>query len=85
VLVLGANGQFGRAAVTAFAAAGWQVSAQVRSIKPLSATMERPGVQVIGARFADTVATPAQTADLLAGLEPGLVQAACDADGSCTP
>lgn len=30
VLVLGANGRFGRAAVDAFAAAGWQVIAQVR-------------------------------------------------------
>ncbi len=30
VLVLGANGRLGRAAVTAFAAAGWQVTAQLR-------------------------------------------------------
>lgn len=30
VLVLGANGRFGRAAVNAFAAAGWQVLAQAR-------------------------------------------------------
>ena len=30
VLVLGANGRLGRAAVLAFAAAGWQVRAQLR-------------------------------------------------------
>ena len=30
VLVLGANGRFGAAAVNAFAAAGWRVLAQLR-------------------------------------------------------
>ncbi len=44
VLILGANGRFGRCAVKAFAAAGWQVIAQVRS----AARGELPaGVRVV--------------------------------------
>jgi nucleoside-diphosphate-sugar epimerase len=44
VLVLGANGRFGRAAVTAFGAAGWRVLAQMRRA-PVSALP--PGAQAL--------------------------------------
>jgi nucleoside-diphosphate-sugar epimerase len=50
VLVLGANGRFGRAAVQAFASAGWHVMAQVRrDVAPLPA-----GVTVVRTALADT-------------------------------
>ena len=41
VLILGANGRFGHAAVLAFAAAGWRVLAQVRRAPALSAQSAR--------------------------------------------
>jgi nucleoside-diphosphate-sugar epimerase len=56
VLVLGANGRLGRAAVLAFAAAGWQVRAQLRRAPraPLPA-----GVQLV---ICDALDVPALTA-----------------------
>ena len=53
VLVLGANGRFGQAAVRAFAAAGWRVLAQVRRAPaaPLPA-----GARALGVPLADTAA-----------------------------
>lgn len=63
VLVLGANGRFGRAAVDAFAAAGWAVRAQTR--RP--PTVTRPGVQaVIGDALDSAALAPAAAcADLI--------------------
>jgi nucleoside-diphosphate-sugar epimerase len=53
VLVLGANGRLGRAAVTAFASAGWQVTAQGRRETTTSEAARRQGVNVVCASFAD--------------------------------
>ena len=50
VMVLGANGRFGRAAVHAFAAAGWQVLAQLR--RPPRAALPA-GVRVVQADALD--------------------------------
>lgn len=68
VLVLGANGRFGRAAVAAFAGAGWQVTAQVRRVTPASDAARRLGVEVLCAAFADTL--PAKPAASAAQAEP---------------
>ena len=59
VLVLGANGRFGRAAVLAFAAAGWRVQAQLRRapVAPLPA-----GATAVAAPLADTGALVAAAA-----------------------
>lgn len=54
VLVLGARGRFGAAAVKAFAAAGWQVRAQSRRAKP--AASQENGVTVIAADAMDVAA-----------------------------
>lgn len=50
VLILGAHGRFGAAAVRAFQAAGWQVLAQVRR----AADTVPPGVQALPIPLADT-------------------------------
>jgi nucleoside-diphosphate-sugar epimerase len=50
VLILGANGRFGRAAVEAFAAAGWRVLAQAR--RPLDAPVP-PGVGMVQRALTD--------------------------------
>lgn len=55
VLVLGANGRFGRAAVSAFAAAGWRVTAQVRRNTATSDAARRQGIEVVGATFANAL------------------------------
>jgi nucleoside-diphosphate-sugar epimerase len=64
VLVLGANGRFGAAAVLAFAAAGWHVVAQARrtlagrvpaSVQPLTAPLDQPGDILAAARGATHV------------------------------
>jgi nucleoside-diphosphate-sugar epimerase len=60
VLVLGANGRFGHAAVAAFAEAGWRVLAQVRRAPP------QP--QPAGA---SVLATPLSDIDTLAALAAG--------------
>jgi nucleoside-diphosphate-sugar epimerase len=59
VLILGANGRFGAAAVQAFAAAGWRVLAQVRraSASPLPARAE-----AIEIPLSDTTALAARAA-----------------------
>jgi len=59
VLILGANGRFGQAATTAFAAAGWQVLAQVRRAPaaPLPAR-----ARALPVALADTAALAAQAA-----------------------
>lgn len=59
VLVLGANGRFGRAVVEAFAAAGWRTLAQVRRApsSPLP-----PGAQAVEVPLADTDALAARAA-----------------------
>ena len=59
VLILGANGRFGLAAVHAFAAAGWQVLAQVRRAPaaPLPA-----GARALPVAMEDTAALAAQAA-----------------------
>jgi nucleoside-diphosphate-sugar epimerase len=59
VLVLGANGRFGAAAVQAFAAAGWRVLAQVRraSASPLPARAETLDIPL-----SDTAALAARAA-----------------------
>jgi nucleoside-diphosphate-sugar epimerase len=59
VLVLGANGRFGQAAVAAFAAAGWQVLAQMRRAPdaPLPA-----GARLLTTPLADADALAAQAA-----------------------
>lgn len=57
VLVLGARGRFGQAAVRAFAGAGWQVRAQLR---PGGAAVPIAGVRWIEADPADTAALAAQ-------------------------
>ncbi len=56
VLVLGANGRFGRAAVDAFAAAGWRVAAQMRRAP---ATPLPAGAQALLAPLSDTAALAA--------------------------
>ncbi len=56
VLILGANGRFGHAAASAFAAAGWQVLAQVRRAPALSAQ----GVRYLHTPLTDTAALAAQ-------------------------
>ncbi len=53
VLVLGANGRFGRAAVDAFAAAGWRVLAQLR--RPPTETLPA-GAQALTTALADSAA-----------------------------
>lgn len=50
VLILGANGRFGGAALDAFAAAGWHVLAQAR--RPLAAPVP-PGVRLVQRELAD--------------------------------
>lgn len=57
VLILGGRGRFGRAAARAFAAAGWQVQAQMR---PGGAALPIPGVRWIEARPEDTAGLAAQ-------------------------
>lgn len=59
VLILGANGRFGAAAVTAFSAAGWRVLAQVRRppARPFPA-----GVSVLNGALSDTPALLASAA-----------------------
>jgi len=59
VLVLGANGRFGSAAVRAFAAAGWRVLAQVRQA-PTQALP--PGAGALAVPLADTEALATQAA-----------------------
>ena len=59
VLILGANGRFGAAAVQAFAAAGWRVLAQMRRAP---ATPLPPGAQAIEIALADTAALAARAA-----------------------
>jgi nucleoside-diphosphate-sugar epimerase len=70
VLVLGARGRFGSAAVDAFAAAGWQVLAQCR---PGRAGAARPGVHWLPLPAGDTgaLAAAATGADVVVhGLSP---------------
>ncbi|WP_294001396.1 NAD-dependent epimerase/dehydratase family protein [Sphaerotilus sp.] len=55
VLILGANGRFGAAATQAFAAAGWQVLAQVRRPPAMLPT----GAQAVTAALSDTTALAA--------------------------
>lgn len=57
VLILGANGRFGAAAVQAFAADGWRVLAQVRraAVMPLP-----PGAEAIEIALADTAGLAAR-------------------------
>jgi nucleoside-diphosphate-sugar epimerase len=78
VLVLGANGRFGRAAVRAFAAAGWQVTAQTRR-----APLDAWPLGVIGLQ-AELPLTPlpadASVAALRAELPAALLAAAAQAD-----
>jgi nucleoside-diphosphate-sugar epimerase len=59
VLILGANGRFGRAAVEAFAAAGWRVLAQVRRAptEPLPR-----GAEAVTVPMADSAALAARAA-----------------------
>jgi len=59
VLVLGANGRLGQAAVQAFAAVGWQVRAQMRR-SPVRALPAN--ATVVSAALADTEALAAQAA-----------------------
>ncbi len=59
VLVLGANGRFGRAAVDAFAAAGWRVAAQMRRAP---ATPLPAGARALEAPLSDTAALAASGA-----------------------
>ena len=69
VLILGANGRIGRAAIEAFSAAGWSISALVRRV-PASAA---PTIQwhEADAFDADAVAGAAEGADvILNGLNP---------------
>lgn len=63
VLILGARGRFGRAAVHAFAQAGWQVIAQMR---PGATPPAIPGVQWL-------LAAPDDTAALAAGAQGATV------------
>ena len=60
VLILGANGRFGRAATEAFATAGWRVLAQLR--RPPSASLPRGAVAITAA-----LAGPAALAAAAAG------------------
>jgi nucleoside-diphosphate-sugar epimerase len=59
VLILGANGRFGQAAVQAFSAAGWRVLAQMRRapVAPLPA-----GARAMPVALSDTAALAAQAA-----------------------
>jgi nucleoside-diphosphate-sugar epimerase len=57
VLILGARGRFGQAAANAFAAAGWQVVAQMR---PGGAALPLAGVRWIEAQPQDTATLAAQ-------------------------
>ena len=59
VLVLGANGRFGQAAVQAFAAAGWRVRAQVRRT---SGRVLPPGATPLPVPMSDTAVLAAQAA-----------------------
>jgi nucleoside-diphosphate-sugar epimerase len=59
VLVLGANGRFGAAAVRAFAAAGWRVLAQVRRA---SASPLPTGAEAVEMALSDTSALAARAA-----------------------
>jgi nucleoside-diphosphate-sugar epimerase len=59
VLILGANGRFGAAAVQAFAAAGWRVLAQMRRA-PTSPLPQ--GAQAVEVALADTAALAARAA-----------------------
>jgi nucleoside-diphosphate-sugar epimerase len=60
VLILGARGRFGQAAADAFAAAGWQVVAQMR---PGGAALPIAGVRWIEAQPQDTAALAAAVPD----------------------
>jgi nucleoside-diphosphate-sugar epimerase len=64
VIVLGAAGQFGRAAAAAFRAGGWQVGSVVRG---RSATRAAPGTEIIeiDARDGAAVAAAARGADVV--------------------
>ncbi len=62
VIVLGANGRFGRAAVNAFAAAGWRVFAQVRRAP---AEAFPPGVATLALPLGDTAGLAASRADVV--------------------
>lgn len=62
VLVLGANGRFGRAAVNAFAAAGWRVFAQVRRAP---AEAFPPGAAALALPLGDTAGLAASRADVV--------------------
>ncbi|MEY2690305.1 MAG: hypothetical protein RL375_4505 [Pseudomonadota bacterium] len=77
VLVLGANGRLGRAAVTAFANAGWQVTAQVRRDTPASDAARQLGVTVVHAAFADRL--PAQRASSQDGAADATIVASASA------
>lgn len=86
VLILGARGRFGTAATQAFADAGWQVMAQVRSgsafdqprIQTLRAPLDEPAVLAAAARAARVVVyavNPAYTRwgqDLLPSARAGM-------------
>lgn len=91
VLILGARGRFGSAAVQAFAQAGWRVLAQVRP--GAGALPAQPGVEWLRAHPADTQALASAAAGavvVVQGLSPvythaawrrglkGLTQAALD-------
>ena len=81
VLVLGANGRFGRAAVQAFAAAGWQVTAQTRRAAsqtwPVGATELRADLPMTPL---PAFAEPGGAATLRAELPADLRAAAAQAD-----
>ncbi len=64
VIVLGAAGQFGRAAAQAFHAAGWQVASQVRGSSAHAAV---PGTEIIevDARDTESVIAAARGADVV--------------------
>ncbi len=62
VLVLGANGRFGRAAVNAFAAAGWRVFAQVRRAPSTPFPMD---VATLAMPLADTAGLAASRASVV--------------------
>lgn len=68
VLVLGANGRLGRAAVNAFAAAGWRVAAQMRRAP---ATPLPPGARALEAPLSDSAALAASGAQVVVyGVNP---------------
>jgi nucleoside-diphosphate-sugar epimerase len=64
VLILGANGRFGQAAVMAFAAAGWQVLAQVRRA-PAAALPGRARAVPVALADADALAAQAAGASVV--------------------